>query len=91
MALCVWGGGVLLFGSFLECPPPRLRVCFQAALRGQGLVVVVGLDLVVDVATKDKKIGMRAGEIELSKPCGIATFRTSGALRKIFLEKLATP
>ena len=48
-------------------------------------------DLVVDVATKDKKIGMRAGEIELSKPCGIATFRTSGALRKIFLEKLATP
>ena len=48
-------------------------------------------DLVVDVATKDKKIGMRAGEIELSKPFGIATFRTSGALRKIFLEKLGNP
>ena len=30
----------------------------------------------LDVTTTGKKIAMRAGEIELSKPCGIATFRT---------------
>ena len=39
----------------------------------------------LDVETKDKKIGMRFGEIEASKPCGIATFRTHGALREIKL------
>ena len=40
----------------------------------------------LDVETKDKKIGMRAGEIEMSKPCGIATFRTHAALRGIKLR-----
>ena len=43
----------------------------------------------LDVETKDKKIGMRFGEIEASKPCGIATFRTHGALREIKLLALA--
>ena len=43
---------------------------------------------ILDVETKDKKIGMRAGEIELSKPCGIATFRTQAALREIRLRVL---
>jgi sugar phosphate isomerase/epimerase len=40
------------------------------------------------VELKDKKIEMRAGEIELSKPFGIATFRTRGALRDIKLRRL---
>ena len=40
----------------------------------------------LNVDTKDKKIGMRAGEIELSKPCGIATFRTQAAVREIKLR-----
>ncbi len=40
------------------------------------------------VELKDKKIEMRAGEIELSKPFGIATFRTRGAMRDIKLRKL---
>ena len=42
----------------------------------------------LDVETKGKKIGMRAGEIEMSKPCGIATFRTRAALREIRLRPL---
>ena len=42
----------------------------------------------LDVTTKGKKIAMRAGEIELSKPCGIATFRTQAALREIRLRPL---
>ena len=45
-------------------------------------------DQMLDVATKDKKIGMRAGEIELSKPCGIASFRTQAAVRGIKLRPL---
>jgi hypothetical protein len=43
---------------------------------------------VVDVATKDKKISMRHGEIEQSKPCGLATYRTQAALRNIRLRVL---
>jgi hypothetical protein len=41
------------------------------------------------VELKDKKLGMRAGEIELSQPFGIASFRTKAALREIKLRKLA--
>ena len=42
----------------------------------------------LEVETKDKKIGMRAGEIERSMPCGIASFRTQAALREIQLRVL---
>ncbi len=41
-----------------------------------------------DVKTEDKRLSMRAGEIELSEPFGIATFRTKAALRKIQIRKL---
>ena len=40
------------------------------------------------VDLKDKKIDIRPGEIELSRPLGIATFRTRGAMRDIKLRKL---
>ena len=43
----------------------------------------------VELDTKDRKIGMRPGEIELSKPCGIASFHTRAALREIRLRSLA--
>jgi hypothetical protein len=42
----------------------------------------------VNVETDGKKIDMRAGEIELSKPFGIATFRTQSALRDIKIRRL---
>jgi len=45
----------------------------------------------LNVETKDKKITLRAGEIELSKPCGVATFRTHAALREIKLRPVAEP
>jgi hypothetical protein len=41
-----------------------------------------------DVDLDGKEIDMRHGEIEGSKPFGIATFRTRGALRDIRLRKL---
>ena len=40
------------------------------------------------VDTADKKIDMRAGEIEMSRPFGFATFRTRGALRDIRMRRL---
>jgi sugar phosphate isomerase/epimerase len=43
---------------------------------------------VIKVETEGKKIDMRPGEIELSKPFGIATFRTQAALRDIKLRLL---
>lgn len=43
---------------------------------------------VVNVETAGKKIDMRAGEIELSAPFGLATFRTEGAFRNIKLRRL---
>ena len=43
---------------------------------------------IVKVETEGKKIDMRAGEVELSKPFGIATFRTQAALRDIKLRLL---
>ena len=42
----------------------------------------------VDLQLQGKRISMRLGEIELSKPFGIATYRTRGAVRGIKLRKL---
>ncbi len=42
----------------------------------------------VDLDLQGKRIAMRAGEIELSKPFGLATYRTSGAVRGLRLRRL---
>ena len=41
----------------------------------------------VDLDTKDRKLSMRAGEIEMSEPFGIASYRTRAALRDIKIRK----
>jgi hypothetical protein len=45
-------------------------------------------EAVLEVATQGKKIAMRPGEIELSEPFGLATFRTTGAFRAVRLRRL---
>jgi hypothetical protein len=45
-------------------------------------------DPVVDAEIVGKKISMRGGEIELSQPFGIASFRTRAALRRIQIKPL---
>jgi len=40
-------------------------------------------DKVVDVATTDKRISVRAGDIEMSKPFGLSAWETSAVLREI--------
>jgi len=44
----------------------------------------------IDADTSDKKISLRPGEIELSKPLGIASYETTAALRQIQMRKLPT-
>jgi len=43
---------------------------------------------VVDLKTKDRKISLRPGEIEESRPFGIATYQTTATLRNIRLRAL---
>ena len=45
----------------------------------------------VDLDTTERKITMRYGEIELSKPLGIATWVTTAALRDIKMRSVETP
>jgi hypothetical protein len=46
---------------------------------------------VVDVVTTEKKISLRPGDIELSKPFGLASWQTVSALREIKLRRVNTP
>jgi len=45
----------------------------------------------VDVDTSEKKISLRPGDIELSKPFGVAAWQTSSALREIKFRKVSGP
>jgi hypothetical protein len=45
---------------------------------------------VVNVNLEGRRLSLRAGEIELSKPLGIATYVTTGAFRNIRLRPLST-
>ncbi len=45
---------------------------------------------IVDLATAGKKIGLRFGEIEMSKPLGVASWETGAALREIKIRKIET-
>lgn len=46
---------------------------------------------VVDVVTKDRRISLRPGDIELSKPFGLAAWQTSAALRELKMRRVSTP
>ncbi|MDE0597469.1 MAG: family 16 glycoside hydrolase [Akkermansiaceae bacterium] len=43
----------------------------------------------VDVVTKDRKLGLRFGDIEKCAPLGLATWQTTAELRKLQWRKLA--
>ncbi len=45
----------------------------------------------INVLTKDRKISLRPGEIEMSKPMGIASWQTTGVLRQIKLRRVEAP
>lgn len=60
----------------------------RARVTAQKIEAWLDDDKIIDVDTDGKKIDMRPGEIELSVPFGIATFRTRGAFKEIKLRKL---
>jgi hypothetical protein len=48
-------------------------------------------DKLVDVMTNDRRISLRAGEIEMSKPLGICSWQTTAAIREIRMRAVSTP
>ena len=48
-------------------------------------------ELFIDVALEGREISLRWGEIELSAPFGIASYGTTGALRKLEYRLLEPP
>ncbi len=45
----------------------------------------------IDVVIADKKISLRPGDIEMSKPLGLASYQTTAALRNIQMRRVSTP
>jgi hypothetical protein len=45
----------------------------------------------INVLTKDRKISLRPGDIEMSKPLGVACWQTSAALREIKYRRIDQP
>ncbi len=45
----------------------------------------------INVLTKDRKISLRPGEIEMSKPMGIASWQTTGVMREIKVRRVNEP
>lgn len=60
----------------------RLRVTAEK------IEVWIDQDKIINVATKDRRISLRPGDIELSKPFGICAWQTTAALREIRLREL---
>jgi Domain of Unknown Function (DUF1080) len=48
----------------------------------------VDAEQIVDLKTKGRQIGLRYGDIELSRPLGVATYETRAAIREIKIRQL---
>lgn len=46
---------------------------------------------IVDVVTTGKQISLRVGDIEMSKPCGLASWQTTAAYRNIQMRRVTGP
>jgi hypothetical protein len=63
---------------------------YRVRVRVTGEKIQVWLDEknIIDLLLEDRKISLRYGDIERSKPLGIATWQTTGAVREIKLRRL---
>lgn len=61
---------------------------FRVRVTPEKLEVWIDDEQFVDLEIAGQKIGMRAGEIELSQPLGLATFQTKAAFRDIKIRPL---
>jgi hypothetical protein len=48
----------------------------------------IGDDLTIDADIKGRQVGLRAGEIELSRPLGFAAYSTVGGLKRVAYRRL---
>jgi hypothetical protein len=95
-----WGGGVVGISSFdsqdaSENDTTRFlnfdtNRWYQVRVRvtHERIQVWIDKDQTINTEINGREVGLRAGEIYLSKPLGIATWQTSGAIRNIVVRKL---
>jgi len=95
-----WGGSVVGISSVNgDSASENETTQFRNFKKGQWYLIRVRVtkakieawidkDQLVDLKTEGKELEMRIGEIESSKPLGIATWRTSGAIKGIRWRKL---
>jgi hypothetical protein len=95
-----WGGGVVGISSLdsmdaSENETTKFRAFekdrwYQIRVRVTKAKIEAWIDQekMVDVVTTDRKVSVRAGEIELAEPFGISAYQVRAALRDIRLRKL---
>jgi hypothetical protein len=96
-----WGGGLVGISSIdgmdaseNETAAPRAFkddqwYAIRVEVRKDSLKAWIDKEELVNVNTKDRKLGMRFGDIEKCAPLGLATWQTTGELRKLRWRKLA--
>src|SRR6266536_1927801 len=96
-----WGGGVVGLSSidgmdasenettkYLKFDPGRWYP-IRVRVTSKKIEAWIDNEKLVDQDITDRKISLRPGDIEYSKPFGIATWQTTGALRDIKIRRLA--
>lgn len=98
-----WGGGVVGISSLdYYDASENETTTFRSFARDQWyeirmrvtsdkLQAWIDNERLINVSVKDRRVGMRAGEIELSVPLGIAAYQTSAVLRNIRVRPVAGP
>jgi len=75
------------FGSFESGRWYRIRL----RVTEKRIQAWIDKERLVDVATAEKKISVRPGDIELSEPFGVAAWQTGSALREIKFRQVSGP
>ncbi|MBU6398876.1 MAG: DUF1080 domain-containing protein [Verrucomicrobia bacterium] len=95
-----WGGGVVGFSSLDGMDASENETTkymnfdtgrwyhLRVRVRPERLQAWVDGQMVADVVTRGRRISLRYGEIELSKPFGLATYQTTAAMRNLQLRTL---
>ncbi len=96
-----WGGGVIGISSLngqdasenetVKYKKFEMNTWYRLKVRvHQGKIEAWIDDLqMVNVDLKDKKVSLRHGEIDLNKPFGLATYQTTGEIRKVELKRIS--